>query len=183
MIGLTIDPGLETGMCLFEYGDEEAFHVKHLWQFGEGAEGLAAMLKRLDLQVWPTYLTLGPYQVSNLIVERFTPRPNENFAPTRKSVEPLRGEGVLLGLALGPHIQWREPSQQYFMSPPDTPLTQKKKDARAFLETNGIKPTGSSVGRPNADDAISATLHSISWLRAQRHMPTLRKFFPPATPL
>lgn len=183
MIGLVIDPGLSTGMCLFEWGDNLPFAVRQLWQFTGGAAGLAAALKAIKITVdndGTIILADGEDEaevLDALIVEKFTPRPHEGFSHTQASVEPLRGEGVLIGLGLEPFIQWREPSQQYFMG--GDSLADKKKRSRRFLETFEIKPTGKDVEQPDADDAISATLHAIAWLRHKKHMPTLLHYFAP----
>lgn len=179
--GLSIDPGLESGICLFSFGPDQAFTVEWVWQFGDGAEGLAAWMLENGLRIEDGKLRLHYHDIiiDVLVVEKFTPRPNENFAPTRKSVEPLRGEGVLLGAGLGPRIKWVEPSQQYFMGGED--LDDKKRRSREFLKLHGMYLTGKNgyFRRPNADDAISATLHGIAYARRKRHMPTLLKMFGP----
>ena len=187
-LGLVIDPGVSNGLCFFTFGDDEPFRVENLWQFRGGAVYLGRALDRLRIRVdpgtqltrpaVPPHVAFGERTLDHLIVEKFTPRQNEGFNLTQEDVEPLRGEGVLLGRGFESFIIWREPGMQYFMSPPDTPLPQKKKDARAFLETHNLLPTGSDVGQKDADDAISATLHAIAWLRKRRHMPTLRALFP-----
>lgn len=187
MIGLSIDPGMSNGACLFTFGDDEPFTPIKLWQFPRGAEGL---------RLWAEYVELEPkYRLGHLhgeapisalysgahldalVVEKFTPRQNEEFKLTQDSVEPLRGEGALIGRGLGPLIQWAEPSQQYFIGSPDLPKAEKRKLSKAFLETNGLKIVGSMVGNKDAEDAISAELHAIAWLRRQRHMPTMRALF------
>lgn len=182
MIGLSIDPGIENGVCLFSYGDDQPFKVEELWQFGNGARGLKAWLdyERCyagDVSADAPVLTKN-HVVDSLIVERFTPRPQQSFAHTRKSVEPLRGEGVLIGRGFEDHIIWQEPAAQYFMGSSSLPLTEKKKLSREFLKLHGMYPTGKTVGRKNADDAISATLHAIAYLRKKRHMPTMKALFP-----
>lgn len=182
--GLAIDPGVENGICLFSWSDTEPIRIEKLWQFPGGATGLAWWIRKNQLRAWPIKSLDAPVMafngemiVVNLIVEKFTPRPHETFALTAKTVEPLRGEGVLIGNGFLPHIDWREPSQQYFIGSNELPLEQKKKQSREFLKLHGMYVTGKNVSRPNADDAISATLHAIGWMRKKKHLPTLRALF------
>jgi len=186
---LAIDPGMSTGLCLFSYGDEqdEPFRQERLWQFRGGAASIRKFLTYTDTRPIGGALYMGipplgvpgsgTIRLSRLVVEKFTPRPHETFSLTQDSVEPLRGEGVLIGLGLEEFIDWREPSQQYFMG--GATLAEKKKRSREFLKLNGIYATGKTVGQPDADDAISAELHAIAWLRKKRHMPTLVELFTP----
>lgn len=187
MIGLSIDPGKENGICLFRY-DEEGFRVVRLWQFPGGAEMLHAwcvgnnlgpgsgglmMTTRIDSDGDPVDVYLDA-----LVVEKFTPHDNEGFSLTLDSVEPLVGEGVLIAHNLKQFITWRQPSQQYFMGPSTNPLPVKKKLAKRFLETHDLLPKGSQFGRKDPNDAISATLHAVAWLRHIRHMPSINQLFP-----
>lgn len=179
--GLSIDPGMSNGVCEFEWGDDEPFKPLRLLQFAGGAPMLAKVLDKLNVRVTgdDDEMAIGPATLHALVVEKFTPRSaraGAEFSLTRDSAEPLRGEGVLIGRDLERFIQWGEPSQQYFMGGESLP--EKKKRAREFLKLNGLHLTGSMVGQGDADDAISAELHAIAWLRRQRHMPTLRRFFP-----
>lgn len=178
MRGLTIDPGMSTGVCLFDWSDEFGFRVVMRWQFQGGAEALRMFLTHHGLEVrgWNQMYFQGE-PLDNLIVEKFTPRTHEGFSLTLKSVEPLRGEGVLIGMGLNAHISWRQPSQQYFSGGDSLP--DKKKRSREFLKLHDFYITGKPLGQKDADDAISATLHSIAWLRSIKHMPTLRELFPP----
>ena len=176
-LGLAIDPGLSSGMCLFRWDYRTPFMRQRVWQFGNGAQGLSLMLDTLRIHTDGYRVFVGDEELDALVVEKFTPRPHESFALTQKAVEPLRGEGVLIGRGFDPFIQWREPSQQYFMGGGD--LADKKKRSREFLKLHGLHLTGSMVGQKDADDAISATLHAISWMRKIKHMPTLEDLFMP----
>lgn len=182
MIGLSIDTGVENGVCLFTFGSVRPFEVSQLWQFGGGAQGLKDWMEREACYAGDTSagapILLGSNVIDALVVEKFTPRPQESFAQTQKSIESLRVEGVLIGRDFGQHINWAQPAAQYFMGASSLPLAQKKMLSREFLKLHDIYPTGKTVGRKNADDAISATLHAIAYLRRKRHMPTLRAMFP-----
>ena len=175
-LGLAIDPGMSTGMCLFSFGDDQPFKQERLWQFGGGAAGLAAALNRLAVDANPGLYISGE-KLDVMVVEKFTPRGGPGFSLTQASAEPLRGEGVLIGRGYESYIQWGEPSQQYFMG--GTDLADKKKRSREFLKLHGLYTTGSKLGQKDADDAISAELHAIAWLRRRRHMPTLLELFGP----
>lgn len=188
MIGLSIDPGKNNGICLFYYGDE-GFEVVKLWQFLGGAERLHQWLNghvsMHDVVGASTPIVVKvdvdgdeAYALSTLVVEKFTPHDNEGFSLTLDSVEPLVGEGVLIAHNLKQFIIWRQPSQQYFMGPSTNPLPVKKKLAKEFLETNDLLPKGSEFAYEDANDAISATLHAIAWLRKIKHMPTINQLFP-----
>lgn len=119
-------------------------------------------------------------EYGDIICEKFTPRPNGKGGLTLPSVEPLRIEGYLVGSGIMPDApgkNWRQPSSQYFMCPSrGMTLPQKKKAARAWLKENDFYFTGKDVGCKDADDARSATLHALSYLR-KFHRPTQLMFF------
>lgn len=175
--GLTIDPGMSNGVCLFSWGTEQDEHFKQerLWQFPGGAPKLAQFLTVAEIEVGEDGLTYRGLPLARMVVEKFTPRSHEGFNLTQKGVEPLRGEGVLIGRGFEPFIDWQEPSAQYFMG--GITLSDKKKRSREFLKLHGIYVTGKQVHQKDADDAISAELHAIAWLRKKRHMPTLVELF------
>lgn len=176
--GLAVDPGMSNGVCLFSWGDEqdEYFKQEKLWQFEGGAPALARFLtiKRIRLTV-SGELLIGDIPLTWMPVEKFTPRSHEGFSLTQKSAEPLRGEGVLIGRGFETFIEWQEPSAQYFMGGINLP--DRKKRSREFLKLHGLYVTGKLVGQKDANDAISAELHAIAFLRKRRHMPTLMELF------
>lgn len=189
-LGLSIDPGMMNGLCIFTWGDDEPFKVEAVFQHSGGAPGLKRLLEGAVRYVSRgTGITSSHTMMFNdrrldaLIFEKFTPRPiseESGFHLTRKSAEPLRCEGVLIGLGLDDHgaIQYAEPSQQYFIGSPTLKLKEKKKKAREFLKKNGFLVTGGMVMQEDGNDANSATLHAIAWLRRRRHLPTIDALFP-----
>lgn len=182
--GLSIDGGMSNGMCIFGWGDDEPFSVQELHQFSGGAPMLARALGHMKVRLgrrgtMPSPMMRGKH-LDALVVEKFTPRSGAEFALTRASAEPLRCEGVVIGLGLNDFIQWGEPSQQYFMG--GETLIEKKRRAREFLKLHGLYTTGQMVGMADADDAISAELHAIAWLRRVRHMPTIEMLFKRGAP-
>ena len=190
-LGLSIDPGMMNGLCIFTWGDDEPFEVVQVFQYDGGAPGLKRLLEGSVRYVSGYHPQVGEQhtlmfnndRLDALIFEKFTPRPideESGFHLTRKSAEPLRCEGVLIGLGLDDHgaIQFAEPSQMYFIGPPTNPLPKKRKLARAFLKQHGLLVTGGMVMQPDGNDANAATLHAIAWLRRRRHMPTINALFP-----
>lgn len=175
--GLAIDPGLSTGVCLFSWGGGELDYFKQeaVWQFPGGAAGLAKFLDYKKVRLVGGIPMIDNIPLARIVVEKFTPRSNEGFSLTQMSVEPLRGEGVLIGRGFEPFIDWQEPAMQYFMG--GSSLPDRKKRSREFLRHHGLYVTGSMVGQKDADDAISAELHAIAWLRRTRHLPTLVELF------
>ena len=182
--GLSFDPGMSSGICLFSWDTEKPFQQEALWQITDGAQGLSDWLDREGVKVYRDddgkhHAEIGkvrPIRLDRIVSEKFTPRKHESFALTLDSVEPLRGEGVLIGRGLAPLIAWAQPSAQYFMGGVD--LKDKKRRSREFLKQNGLYVTGKHVGQKDADDAISAELHAIALMRRMRHMPTLFELFP-----
>lgn len=190
-LGLSIDPGKMNGLCIFTWGDDEPFAVEAVFQHGGGAMGLKNLLEGNVFYYSGETPRGGPFhrmmfkerRLDALIFEKFTPRPiseDSGFHLTRDSAEPLVCEGALIGLGLDDYgaIQWAEPSQQYFIGPPTQTLAQKKKAARKFLESHGLLVTGGMVKQEDGNDANSATLHAIAWLRRRRHLPTIDALFP-----
>lgn len=179
--GLAIDPGMSTGVCLFSWSEDQAFKQERLLQFIGGAGGILAFIRKNDLyqlgdKVWIEFGSKH-VELSALVVEKFTPRGGSGFALTQASAEPLRGEGVLIGRGLERFIQWQQPAAQYFMGGSD--LRERKKRSREFLKLHGIYATGKTVGQLDANDAISAELHAIAFMRKMRHRPTLDELFTP----
>lgn len=173
-LGIAIDPGMSTGICLFDFHRGAPFRQLALWQVSGGAVGLTRWLEKNACQI-DAYPTISGEVLDVVVVEKFTPRGGAGFSLTEASVEPLRCEGVLIGRGFGQYISWQPPATQYFMGGVD--LREKKKRSREFLKLHGIYATGKMVGQADADDAISAELHAIAYLRRARHMPTLEELF------
>lgn len=192
---ISIDPGLSTGVIVGTYSDEEPFRVTHAFQIEGGVEGF---LENTDMTMgdFGEYATLSirekhtgtflyaplwdedlPGSEAVVLVEKFTARggANSGFSYTTASLEPLRVEGAILALGINP--QWVSPAQQYFLG--GKSLQEKLKARNAWLKEHaelGYYLTGKSVGQKDADDARSALSHAISWLRRNRHEPTMNLF-------
>lgn len=169
---LSIDPGLSSGIALGFASETEPYSLIKVWQFGGGAKALAEWIED-----WKNRRTLNgplPDAINHTICEKFTPLQNAGFNLTLDSVEPLRGEGVLLALGVmpdHPDPTWRRPANMYKYGGKSLP--EKKKRAYQFLKDNGMHLTGKTVGCPDAFDARSATLHGIAYaIDVLEHKPT-----------
>lgn len=163
---LTFDPGVSSGVALASYSDDTPFDLVEAWQFGNGVQGL------LD---WLNYHEILYSGLDNLTVvcEKFTPR----SSLTLKGSIPLVGEGVLIGRGLMPPydpqiVTWQAPARQYSTFG-GKDLADKKKTARRRLKDLGWYRMPKDLGTPDSDDAMSATLHALSYvLHTERHKPT-----------
>lgn len=167
---MSIDPGLSTGLAVGHYTEDTPLKITGRQQFAGGLQGF---LEWQGGDIWD--LADGSVLV---ISEKFTPRPNEKFNLTLKSVEPLRIEGALVAMGMMPDYpdpRWRSPAAQYFSGGAN--LTERKKKSRQFLKDHDLYITGKDVGQKDADDAISATLHLIAYMRHINHLPTLKHYF------
>lgn len=192
---ISLDPGVSTGLIAGTYSDDTPFELTHAFQIEGGVEGFVKNVRMLrgdygeygtlavgDLgltpspffDLWEENFDGDPEEVGTAIVEKFNARGSANagFSYTSKSLEPLRIEGALI--AMGVPITWVQPPQQYFL--PGKDKAEKKKRQHAWLKENGYYIAPKDVGCSDADDARSATAHAISWLRRQKHRPTLDQF-------
>lgn len=114
------------------------------------------------------------YDRATVICEKFKPRgAGNNFAYKTNDLEPLRIEGAIRAMGIDP--VWVQPAQQYFAGGESKSSTT---NAHRWLKENGLHITGKDVGCKDANDARSALLHSISYLRRMKHKPTIEKYFP-----
>lgn len=145
---LAIDPGMSTGMTLMEYIIGERPTIASQWQIEGGLEGLR------DFR-------FSAFRCE-VVCERFTPRPVA-FSYSLDELEPLRIEGWLT--AIFPEITWQDPPQRKLIR--TLPETEK------FLQAYDYWATGTDVGCKNADDANSATMHALAYIRNQAHRATI----------
>jgi len=186
---ISIDPGKSSGVIVGAYSDTEPFRVTHAFQIEGGVEGFlkhchtdyihvnGVTQSRLFLPV-----TLGVGGISldgdtKVLAEKFTARGSANagFSYRTEALEPLRVEGAILALGIKP--TWVSPSQQYFMG--GDSKAEKLKNRNAWFKKYkdlGYYITGKDVGCKDADDARSALAHCISYLRREKHKPTISLF-------
>lgn len=159
----SFDPGVETGIALGQYGDDEPYERLAAWQKTGGLRGLMSFL---DERVFDTIYD------ADVVCEKFVPLLGE-FSPTLQTLEPLRIEGMLVERRFMPDYpspQWQRASCQL--------IANTKSASDRILKEHGLWLTGSKLGRPNANDAISATKHALYYLKnTVRHGPTLDLYF------
>ena len=162
-----IDPGLSSGVARGEFSDTEPLVITDQWQTGGGVKGF---VDKFAAELYD--------QRAIIVCEKFIPRPNEGFNHTLKSIEPMRIEGWCVGTGIMPdypHERWQQPAQRLFMGGDDH--DDRVKRANEFLKKHGLYRTGSQLGQPDGDDANSATLHAIAFIRSIRHLASLRVYF------
>lgn len=184
---ISIDPGQSTGVVIGTYSEHLPFTLMHAFQFEGGTKGFLEnvgvsrngyddLCVRFKGALDTGDLVVGDEIENTVIAEKFTARGSGNgFSYRTDALEPLRVEGALLAMGLNP--EWRQPPKQYFMAPAGTPLNEKKKLAHKWLKDKGLYIAPKDVGCKDANDARSAALHAIAWLRDQRHTPTLKAYF------
>lgn len=176
---ITIDPGKSSGVTVGTYSDTEPYKRTHAFQIEGGLVGFVESFDPAYEDLW--FIQGERFRASGLTVvcEKFTPRQ----ALSLYAAEPLRVEGYLVGTGVLPDYipgkknpQWQQPSAQYF--PGGKSLADKKKRARIWRLEHGLHLTGKDVGCTDADDANSATMHALAYMKSIKHTPTLDKYFP-----
>lgn len=142
---------MSTGITLMEYIIGERPTITAQWQIEGGYHPLVDLL---DLQ----RDTVADFVVS----ERFTPRPVA-FSYSLDELEPLRIEGYLEYRYSG--ITWQDPAQRKLVR--TLPETEK------FLQAHNYWATGTDVGCKDPNDANSATMHALAFIRNQAHRATI----------
>lgn len=166
---VSVDPGWSTGVVVVSFTEDLPMTVRFVGQYPGGTRGITAVVRQLH----------DEYPSATWISEAFTVRPGSRGMRLR-DVEPLRIEGFLIGLGLMPDREsksdrWRQPQSRLFAGG-STPA-ERQKNAIQFLRDHGLHVTGRDVGQPDADDANSALLHALAFLKYQKHRPTINTFF------
>lgn len=192
---LSIDPGKSSGVALLSYDENTAPTLEESWQPENGVVGLRGWLREHtyeyiegpevflrdphfdpdyghDFGDWGTHWTEDPRLT--IISEKYVPLPGRGFHHTLDSVEPLRGEGFLVGMGLMPDYpdqRWRRADRMYLHG--GKSLAEKRKRSHRYLKESGYYVTGADVGRKDANDVRSAILHGLSYLtQVLNHRPT-----------
>lgn len=192
----SLDPGVSTGLIVGTYSNDTPFELTHSFQIEGGVEEFIKSVRVVQgrfgeygLLIVETsnnsetqYIDLWDYETPELcenesytiLCEKFTARGTATgpFALKTDALEPLRVEGAILAMGIKPI--WVSPVQQYILGGKDK--AEKKKRQHAWLKEHGYYIAPKDVGTKDADDVRSATAHAISWLRRQKHQPTLDMF-------
>ena len=180
---LSFDPGKSSGIALGVVGDDNPYRLVEAWQVEGGVVGLAAWVRdnfvphsETDHAHWDFWELKPGLPNPRVCSEKFTPLQNKGFAQTLDSTEPLRCEGALIALGVMPDYpddRWRRPNAMYLYG--GSNLAGKKKRGKDFLKSRGMYLTGRDVGRKDANDAISAIWHGVSYAaHILKHEPTFR---------
>lgn len=151
---LAIDPGMSTGITLMEYLIRERPTITAQWQIEGGLEGLRQHDRDGGFDGFG----------ADIVCERFTPRPVA-FSYSLDELEPLRIEGWLTEVFNHTEITWQDPAQRKLVR--TLPGTEK------FLQAYDYWATGTDVGCKDANDANSATMHALAYIRNQAHRATI----------
>lgn len=176
---LAIDPGKSTGIVLGEYGDEQPWTRIGYWQVAGGIGGFLEWCFNHWSNTGIFWLNDETSMEVIGVCERFIPLSGGGFAQTSDSVEPVRIEGALIALGLMPadysDKRWQRPASMYTQG--GSNKAERLRASRAFLKSHDLLLTGKNVGQKDADDAISATLHSLAYMRKIKHAPTLGHYW------
>ena len=166
---ISVDPGISNGVSVWGYSDTEPAKPIQVFQFRGGAEALVEICRDLD----------GLFPDAHWICEDFTARSTQDFSYTTASLEPLVGIGALVAMGLidrSDRNQMCAPPLQYFV--PGKSKAEKKKAQHKWLKDHGLYVAPKDVDSPDSDDVRSSMAHAISWFRRQKHLPTIRYYFP-----
>jgi hypothetical protein len=159
---VSIDPGESTGITSWGYSEAEPATRIYAAQITGGLQGF------LDFFRYENFFF--DFDFPDVIVsEQFTLLNHDYVA----NVEPVRIEGAMVALRMNP--VWQPPAVMYFCG--GATKAARKKASQDFLKKNDLWLTGKDVGQPDANDAISSTLHALAYFRSIRHMPTLKKYW------
>lgn len=161
---LAIDPGKNTGIALGTFADDQPFELLTRWQVHGGVEGFRQWWKeeRPDYDV--------------LVVEKFVLARNDFQA----DLTPVFIEGALC-MDLEPQewrkVVWQQRTQKALLTgyPPEA----KTKAQRQRVRFNFLKEFGLHAKGTDNDDSNDAITHALVYLKKQRHLPTLREYWPP----
>ena len=169
-----IDPGKSSGITWAHYDDETPLTIDGYAQVDGGLLGLLMWLDEND------GLVAELKAEESWHAEKFIP-----YTPhqTLDSSYPLVVEGALVTLGIVPDYEadpsrWHPSKDQYWM--PGKKAQERRSAQKKWLRENypEMYVTGRSVAQKDAEDILSCTFHMLNMLKNQKHLPTLRKFFP-----
>lgn len=155
---VSLDPGKQTGIAAGFYGDDQPYTLIDVWQISDGVTGFIEWWKKTGSAVIRNFewAFLAPTEI---VSEKFILRNNAFVADT----EPLLIEGALQALWSLP-VAWQQRS--------DKSLVTDK-----ILRENGLWHTGKQVQWKDARDTNDAIIHALAYLKKNKHIPTLQKYW------
>lgn len=155
---ISLDPGKQTGIAAGFYGDNQPYTLLDVWQVSDGVTGFINWWNATAREVIRNY-EWSFLQPTVMVSEKFILRANAFVADT----EPLVIEGALQALWSLP-IHWQ-------------PRTDKTLVDDRVLKEHGLWHTGKQVGWKDARDTNDAIIHSLAYLKKNKHIPTLEKYW------
>lgn len=159
MIVVSIDPGMETGIVVFDADPGARPELVDWGQFEGGLPAIAPRLRAL-MDLYGTPWDDG----TEYVCEKFSPRPGARSWRLNE-LEPIRIEGALEAL-YGDAITYRRPEARKLI---DNSLSATE----GLLRWADYWRLPRHVGRPDANDANAAIMHALGHLRDKAHMPTI----------
>ncbi len=162
---LTADPGLATGVALGYYDATTPYQLLGRWQVPHGIRGWVD---------WKLKVGYG-LGVSELLYEKFIFSPDEvadySGIPIEGSIEEW---GIVEGIPV--IVQDRTHKGRLTGYPPEAKSKTERQRVRFdFLEQHGL-----FLPNTDNDDSNDAITHALVSLKARNHLPTMRRYWPPA---
>lgn len=162
---LSIDPGKNTGIALGFYDDETPFTLIERWQVHGGVDGFKRWWREGH---WK--------RADELVVEKFILASDNEFTA---DLTPVAIEGVLSVLLDESHLTpvWQpRTDKSRLVGYPKSAVTkaQRQRVRFNFLDRFGLFMPGTEN-----DDSNDAIAHALIYLKGQRHLPTLKFYWPP----
>lgn len=152
---------MQTGIAAGIFGSDQPYELLDVWQVGEGLTGFLDWWNKTG----KTYLLFKTwaYQEEPVIVsEQFVLRSNPFVADTT----PIIIEGALV--ALCDYLKFSVTFQQ---------RTNKALVNDSVLKEHGLWHTGKQVQWKDARDTNDAIIHALAFLKTNKHIPTLEKYW------
>lgn len=155
---LSLDPGKQTGIAAGVYGDNQPYMLLEVWQLSDGVTGFINWWNTTGKHLIRTY-EWSFLQPTQIVSEKFILRSNAFVADT----EPLLIEGALQALWSLP-VTWQQRSDKSLVTD-------------QTLRDNGLWHTGKQVQWKDARDTNDAIIHALAYLKKNKHIPTLQKYW------
>lgn len=166
---IAFDPGEASGITVGYFDDERPWEIVAATIVTGGAEGLRDFLLENHSHLAPEGLRLQDFE--HVICERFVP---DGTPGARLTVSP-QGEGVVLALFPHTEVHWQ-------LRTAKTVGMKNRPAADERMKQLGVWTAAGDVQHTDGRDANDATLHSIAYMKAIRHRPTISWWTSPPAP-
>lgn len=165
---LSVDPGGLSGISFGRYSETKPYERTHFWAIQNGLEGFCQWVKyhffpdfysnKLDFFQADGLTSINMWSNFKIVSERFVLRSNQFVA----DITPARIEGAMMAFGLDPIYQLRS----------DKALVPDK-----ILKDNGLWVTGKQCNWKDGRDVNDSTIHALAFLKKQKHVPTIEKYW------